>query len=116
MRKSERKEIYSTYLNTLLTDGGSNNFVIFTDPLTKRFIQFAGSKGNRLVIIDLPKKSLLTKEEERLITIFVLFEEMKYSFQCEVTPEQGVLIAEKVFLDVFEVSDDYTINAEITLD
>ena len=116
MRKTERKEIYSTYLRTILDEGGPNNFVIFTEPLSKRFVQFAGSRGDRLVIVDIPKKQLSADEVERLNTIFVLFEEMDYAFQCELTIEQGVLIAEKIFLDIFEVSNDYSINVDVNLD
>ncbi|MHA2346938.1 MAG: hypothetical protein ACXACP_09490 [Candidatus Hodarchaeales archaeon] len=116
MRKNQRKRIFSTYLTTILKDGGSNNFVIFTDALTKRFVQFVGCKDDKLVIVDIPKQQLLPKEVDRLKTIFVLFEEMEFAFQGEVSPEQGVLIADKIFLDVYESSDDYTVNVDIILE
>jgi hypothetical protein len=116
MRKNQRKELFLSYLTTILYEGGENNFVIFTDIESKRFVQFAGSRGDRLLIVDIPKVALNKEERKTLQRIFVLFEEMENSFQGEVTPEQGSLVAEKLFRDVFLSSDSYSVAAELTLE
>ena len=116
MRKNQRKEIFLSYLTTILNEGGKNNFVIFTDIETKKFVQMAGSYGDRLLIIDIPKISLDNKEREALKRVFVLFDEMENSFQGEVTPEQGALVTEKIFRDVFESSDSFNVETELHLE
>ncbi len=115
MRKNERKKIFKMYLESLIYEGGSNNFVIFSDITSNRFIQAAGGKGDRLIIIDLPKASLDKNEIIALKKIFVLFEEMDQAFQGQATPDQGSLIIEKIFRDVFLLPDHYSVDIELNL-
>ncbi|MHA1977873.1 MAG: hypothetical protein ACW98I_13280 [Candidatus Hodarchaeales archaeon] len=103
------------YLESLIYDGGAQNFVIFSEISTKRFIQVTGRNGGRLVIIDIPKVSLDENEEKALKRIFVLFEEMEKAYQGQATPEQGSLIIEKIFREIFLLSDNYSIETELTL-
>ncbi len=115
LRKNERKKIFKTYLESLIYDGGPNNFVIFSEISTKRFVQAAGGNGGRLVIIDIPKVSLSKNEVKTLERVFVLFEKMDEAFQGQATPEQGSLILEKVFREVFLMPDNYSIETELIL-
>ena len=98
LRKKERKRIFQSYLETIIYEGGENNFVVFTETESKKFLQYAGSKGDRVVIIDIPKVALNSQEEKLLLETIVTLEETDQSYQALVTPEQGVLIAEKIFL------------------
>jgi len=117
MRKNERLEIFRSYLKSLIYEGGENNFVIFTDIQTNKFVQFAGSNGERLIILDIPMQSVSKDEENLLNSIFeALIEPMDNSFQALVTPDQGARVAEKVFRDVFLLPDTYNIEVEIKLE
>ena len=116
MRKTERKQIYQSYLETLLKEGGENNFVIFTDIETKKFVQFVGSREDRLILVDIPKVALNKEETKALQRIFVLFEELENSYQGQVTPEQGALVTEKLFRDVFLSLDSYNVETELHLE
>jgi hypothetical protein len=100
----------------LIHEGGANNFVVFTETISKKFLQFAGSNGDRLVIIDIPKVAINPEEKKLLLGTIVILEEADSSYQVLVTPEQGALIAEKIFLDVFFVSDSYSFETELHLD
>jgi hypothetical protein len=51
-----------------------------------------------------------------LLETIVILEKADVSYQVLVTPEQGALIAEKIFLDVFFVSDSYSFETELTLE
>ncbi|MHA2154333.1 MAG: hypothetical protein ACXABU_03260 [Candidatus Hodarchaeales archaeon] len=115
MRKNERKKIFQMYLEALIYEGGDNNIVIFSEISTKKFIQAAGTKGDRLVIIDLPKISLDSLERKNLTRIFVLFEEMEQAYQGQATPEQGSLILEKIFREVYLLPDNYSLETELNL-
>jgi hypothetical protein len=91
--------------------------VIFTDPDSAKFVQFIGEKGDKLLLIDIPKVELNPEEERRLKEIFsALFESTEYAYQAEVTPDQGVKVTEKIFRDVFLVPDTYNIKTEIKLE
>ncbi len=116
MRKKERKRIFLSYLETLIYEGGTNNFVVFTETVSKKFLQFVGSKGDRLITLDIPKTALDVKELKLLLETIVILEEIDVSYQVLVTPEQGVLIAEKTFIDVFLVSDAYSFETELHLE
>ncbi len=116
LRKKERKRIYQSYLETLIYEGGANNFVVFTETISKKFLQFAGSNGDRLVIIDIPKVALDPKEKKLLLETIVILQEADASYQVLVTPEQGALVAEKIFIDVFFVSDAYSFETELKLE
>ncbi|MFX0183645.1 MAG: hypothetical protein ACFE95_11235 [Candidatus Hodarchaeota archaeon] len=117
MRKNQRLEIYQTYLHTILSEGGSGNFVIFTDPISERSVQFIAEKWDRLVVIDIPKVALSKDETKRLKDFFgVLFESIEYTYQAEVTPEQGAKCAEKIFRDVYLLPDSYNIEAKLNLE
>ena len=116
LRKKERKRIYQSYLETLIYEGGTNNFVVFTETTTKKFLQFVGSNGDRLVMLDVPMAALDINEIKLLLETIVILEEADVSYQVLVTPEQGALIAEKVFLDVFFVSHSYSFETELTLE
>lgn len=116
LRKKERKRIYQSYLESLIYEGGNNNFVVFSETISKKFLQFAGSRGDRLVIIDIPKVALDKREKKLLLETIVILEEADASYQVLVTPDQGVLIAEKIFIDVFQVTHDYSFTAELTLE
>ena len=115
MRKNERKKIFKMYLESLIYDGGTNNFVVFSEISTKRFIQAAGGNGDMLVIIYLPKVSLDNDELILLKKIFVLFEEIEQAYQGQATPEQGSLILEKIFREIFLLPDNYSIETELNL-
>ena len=109
-------EIIRTYLNTILYEGGSSNIAIFTDLETKRFVQFIGERGDKLLLLDIPKAELNSEEEQRLHDIFnALLEPTVYAYQAQVTVEQGVKVAEKVFRDVFLLPDSYNIECELNL-
>ncbi len=117
MRKQKRLDIFRTYLNTIINEGGSSNIVIFTDPETKKFVQFVGERGDRLLILDLPNVELSVNEERRLKDIFIaLLEPTEYAYQAQVTLDQGVKVTEKIFRDVFLVPDTYNIETEIKLE
>jgi hypothetical protein len=117
MRKQKRLEIIRTYLNTIINEGGSSNIVIFTDPETKKFVQFIGERGDRLLILDIPNVELSVNEERRLKDIFIaLLEPTEYAYQAQVTLDQGVKVTEKIFRDVFLVPDTYNIETEINLE
>jgi hypothetical protein len=116
MRKNQRLEIYNSYLQTILSEGGSGNFVIFTDPISEKFVQFVAEKGDRLVLIDIAKVALSKDETKRLKDFFgALFESFEYSYQAEVTPEQGAKCAEKFFRDVYLLPDSYNIETKLNL-
>ena len=115
MRKNERKKIFKMYLESLIYEGGSKNFAIFSDISSKRFVQAAGANGDRLIIIDVPKVSLDKNEKTTLERIFVLFEEMEEAYQGQATPEQGSLILEKIFREVYLLPDNYSIETELNL-
>ena len=116
MRKKERKRIFLSYLETLVYEGGTNNIVVFTETVSKKFLQFVGSKSDRLINLDIPKAALDIKELKLLLETIVILEEIDVSYQVLVSPEQGALIAEKIFLDVFCVSDAYSIESELHLE
>ena len=116
MRKKERKRIYQSYLESLIYEGGTNNIVIFTEISSKKFLQFVGSNGDRLVMLDVPFVALDKSEKKLLLETIVILEEADVSYQVLVTPEQGALIAEKIFLDVFFVSHSYSFETELTLE
>jgi hypothetical protein len=103
-------------LETLIHEGGTNNIVIFTETSSKKFLQFVGSNGDRLVMLDVPFVALDKSERKLLFETIVILEEADISYQVLVTPEQGALIAEKVFLDVFFVSHSYSFETELTLE
>jgi hypothetical protein len=116
MRKNQRLEIYNSYLQTILSEGGSGNFVIFTDPISEKFVQFVAEKGDRLVLIDIAKVALSKDETKRLKDFFgALFESFEYSYQAEVTPEQGAKCVEKFFRDVYLLPDSYNIETKLNL-
>ena len=116
MRKQERKRIYQSYLETLIYEGGTNNFVIFTETTSKKFLQFVGSIGDRMVMLDVPFVALNKNEMKLLLETIVILEKADVSYQVLVTPEQGALIAEKIFLDVLFVSHSYSFETELTLE
>ena len=103
------------YLQSLIYDGGTDNFVIFSAISTKRFVQVVGGKGDRLVVIDLPKVTLDKNEEISLKRIFVLFDEIEQAYQGQATPEQGSLILEKIFREIYLLPDNYGIETELNL-
>lgn len=117
MRKKERYSVFRSYLKTILEDGGSGNFVIFTDPKTNKFVQFAASKGDKIVLIDIPMQSLSKEETNRLEYHFgALLGPTDYAYQGEVSVEQGAICAEKIFRDVYQLSERYSIETKITLE
>ena len=116
MRKKERKRIFQSYLESLIYEGGTNNIVIFTEISSKKFLQFVGSNGDRAVLLDVPFVALDKSERKLLLETIVILEKADVSYQVLVTPEQGALIAEKVFLDVFFVSHSYSFETELTLE
>ncbi|MFX0170676.1 MAG: hypothetical protein ACFE9L_02020 [Candidatus Hodarchaeota archaeon] len=106
-----------SYIQTILSEGGSGNFVIFSDPISEKFIQFVAEKWDCLVLIDIPKVMLSIDETKRLKDLFgALFESIEHSYQAEVTPQQGVKCAEKIFRDVFYLPDSYSIEAKLNLE
>ncbi len=116
MRKQQRLEIIHSCLNKILNEGGSFNFVVFTDPDSNKFLQFIGEKGDRLLLIDMPKVELRADEERRLNMIFsALFKPTEYAYQAQVTPDQGVKVTEKIFREVFLAPDTYNIETDIKL-
>ncbi len=117
LRKKERHSIILSYLNTILQEGGSGNFVIFTDPETHKLVQFAATKGDKVVLFDIPMQSLSIEETNRLEDHFgPLLAVTDYAYQGEVSPEQGAICAEKIFRDVYQLPDRYSIETEITLE
>ncbi len=118
MRKKERHSIFRTYLKTILQEGGSGNFVVFTDLETNKFVQFAATKGEKVVLIDIPKQSLSKEEVNRLNDYFgaLLGEPTDYAYQAEVSVEQGAICAEKIFRDVYQLHERYSIETKINLE
>jgi len=116
LRKRQRLKIFQSFLETILFEGGRNNLLIFTDPNSEKCIQFAAAKGDKLLIIYLPKASFNKEETQRLIDRFrPLIEEFEESWKAEISIQQGPLIAESIFHDIFLLSDDYSFETEITL-
>ncbi|MFX0087711.1 MAG: hypothetical protein ACFFAU_18820 [Candidatus Hodarchaeota archaeon] len=116
MKKQQRLDIIHSCLNKILNEGGSANLVIFTDPDSTKFVQFIGKRGGRLLLIDIPKVELKADEERRLNEIFSpLLEPTEYTYQAQVTPDQGVKVTEKIFRGVFLSPDTYNIGTEINL-
>ncbi len=117
MKKKERQSIILSYLKTIVQEGGSGNFVIFTDPDTNRFVQFAATKGEKVVLIDIPKQSLSKQETIRLVDYFgALIQPTDYSYQAEMSVDQGAICAEKIFRDVYQLPDKYSIEIKINLE
>lgn len=116
MRKNQRHELFLSYLQTILSEGGSGNFVIFNDPISEKFVQFVAERGDRLMIIDIPKITLSNDETMRLKAIFgALFTSTASSFQAEVSLEQGAKCTEKIFRDVFLLPDTYNVETKLNL-
>ena len=69
-----------------------------------------------MVMLDIPFVALNKSEKKRLLETIVILEEADVSYQVLVTPEQGALIAEKIFLDVFYVTDSYSFETELNLE
>lgn len=69
-----------------------------------------------MVMLDVPFVALDKNEKKMLLETIVILEEADVSYQVLVTPEQGALIAEKIFLDVFSVPDSYSFDTELTLE
>jgi len=57
MKKEERINLYKQALTELIQKGGDGSFVIFEEPATKKFVQFAGSKEEN-PLCDIPPKNL----------------------------------------------------------
>ena len=103
------------YLESLIYEGGSNNYAIFSDISSKRFVQAVGANGDRLIIIDIPKISLDRDERKNFERIFVLFDEREEAYQGQATPEQGSLILDKIFREVYLLPDNYSIETKLNL-
>jgi hypothetical protein len=116
LRKKERKKIFQAYLESLIYEGGTNNIAVFTETSSKKFLQFVGSNGDRMIMLDVPFVALDKSERKMLLETIVILEKADVSYQVLVTPEQGALIAEQIFLDVFFVSNSYSFETELTLE
>jgi hypothetical protein len=117
MRKNQRHKLFLSYLQTIVSEGGSGNFVVFSDPISEKFVQIVAEKWDRLVIIDIPKVALSNDETKRLNDIFgALFTSTEHSFQAEVSLEQGAKCAEKIFRDVFLLPDSYNLETRLNLE
>ena len=100
----------------MLSEGGPGNFVIFSDPISNKFVQFVSEKSDRVVIIDIPKVALSKDEIKRFKDFFdALFISIEYSYQAEVSLNQGVMSTEKIFRDVYLLSDSYNIETKLNL-
>jgi len=117
MRKQKRLDLIRTYLETILYEGKDGAFVIFTDPESEKFVQFAGDKDDRLLVIDVPEVELTKDERKRLVDIFgAMLESNDYAFQAQVTIDQAVKVSEKIFREVFLSPDVYNIEVKLNLE
>ncbi len=99
-----------------MSEGGKNNQVIFTEPNSGKYIQFISARGDKLLIIDIPKGSFNKEERKRLIDRFhPLLEEFDHSWQAEISLLQGSIIAESIFRDIFLLSDNYSFETKLSL-
>ena len=117
MRKQKRLDLIRTYLETILHEGESGAFVIFTDPESEKFVQFIGDRDDRLLLIDVPEVELAEDERKRLVDIFgAMLESNGYAFQAQVTIDQAVKVIEKIFREVFLAPDVYNIEVKLNLE
>lgn len=105
-------------LKGLLSRENEDSFVIFSDQQTKRFVQFAGSEHENL-LLDLPIQSLSTQEIEQVQRIANDSFDLKVvttSFGLNIDLGKDYKIAVKIALDimhqVFELSRDFELEVE----
>ncbi|MFW9996485.1 MAG: hypothetical protein ACFFD4_30860 [Candidatus Odinarchaeota archaeon] len=115
MQKEQREQVFKIYLETVLKEGGTGNFVIFTDPLSEKFVQFVGDMGKSSLVLDVPKAIVNESEEGLLFRYLPAVHKLEYSYQVQVTVSQGAYLADSIFLDVFRLPGDYSIQVELQL-
>ena len=107
-------------LKDLLSRENEDAFVIFSDKQTGRFVQFAGSSHENL-LLDLPIQSLLKQELKQILYILKQYgdfeEGVETQFSLNIDFDKNHITAAKVALDimcqVFELSKDFELEADI---
>lgn len=87
MKREERIEVFKERLLKITREGGSGNFVIFKEPTTGKFIQFAGERGKQTVLCDIPGQQLTRDQTEKLVSEGFSRQEMRsglHPFEKEV--------------------------------
>ena len=121
MQKTQRQQLFRIYLETILSEGGEGNFLIFTEPKSEKFVQLIGSPISSRLILDIPKAELSSSEARRLMNQLggiglEDFEEYEYSYQAEVDIGGAIDSIEIIFLDVFNLPYSYSINCKLNLE
>jgi len=101
------------YIKRIVNEGGDNNFVIFEDKNTGKFIQYAGTKGDPVLICDIPFHQLTPEEEDALIEMG--FTKGEISYQALVDYEDAAELADEIFTEIFNLQD-YKLKVELNLE
>ena len=127
MKKKERLKIFKDNLRKLVKEGNEGSFVVF-DATAEKFVQFAGSKEEELLICDIPLQELSKDEEKRLIEIEEFSggegsEDVKTGEQISYQAifdkgdiERAADLTERIFIRVFGLPHDYDVSVTLNLE
>ena len=110
-----------------MKEGNEGSFVVF-DATAEKFVQFACSKEEELLICDIPLQELSKDEEKRLIEIEEFSggegsEDVKTGEQISYQAifdkgdiERAADLTERIFIRVFGLPHDYDVSVALNLE
>jgi len=113
--KSDHEKHLKTSMDSLISSGAEEGFVIFeTDD--GKFLQFTYDKGEGLTI-DLPRVNMSPQEQKRLKELegmeAITETELSYLLQVGVDTRMGAALAHRIFRDVFGCGSGYRVVATL---
>ena len=120
MKRNERTNQIKTALNRLVEEGTEGSFLIFENPKTEKFVQFAFVDG---LICDIPLAELSREEENKIKSIMgegardvETGKSVSYQKWFESDKiDKAVEFVEKIFINIFKLPESYRIECNINI-
>jgi len=117
MDSTDRQRLFTSSIEKAVRD--NEDFVIFDDPVSGKFIQFAVFASEKTLIIDIPLNSLSKQEYEWLsqhLEVITGSNNEPISFQKTISTAQtdyAAQFVEWIFTKIFLLPDTYSIDAKV---
>mgnify|MGYP000601386361 CR=1 FL=1 len=118
MNEAERKSLINESIKKIhekISCGCAGGYLIITDKKTGKYVQCSIHAGEEYVLIEVPEGQLSAEEIDKVLNVLSRFSAEKdiIGFQIRVDTDKAPDVIEKIFLNGFNLPNDFDIEIEI---